>query len=140
MFANPNRGTPMNIPTDVKRVYLASPYSHAEAEVRVKRFEAVAIATAYLMAQYKFVVYSPIVHSHTVAQYLDTELDHDCWLTQDRSHIITCAAMWVYKLKGWDKSFGVSWEIGLCNGLGIPVQYLETDEVIDWAQAKGIEV
>jgi hypothetical protein len=130
----------MNIPKDVKRIYLASPYSHAEADVRADRFDAVALATAYVMEEYGYIVYSPIVHSHVVAQYLDNELDHDFWLTQDLSHISTCKELWVYKLEGWDKSFGVSWEIGLCNGLDIPVNYLEVDEVLAWAEAKGIKI
>ena len=137
---HPYRGTQMNIPTNVKRIYLASPYSHADETRRADRFAAVALATAYMMEEYGYIVYSPIVHSHVVAQYLDNELDHKFWLTQDRSHIATCAALWVYKLEGWDTSFGVSWEIGLCNGLLIPVEYLEVDEVHDWAVSKGIEI
>ena len=129
----------MNIPTNVKRIYLASPYSHPDETVMADRFNAVAMGTAYLMDTLQnVVVYSPIVHSHTVAKYLDNHLDHDFWLTQDRSHIATSAELIVYKLEGWMRSFGVSWEIGLCNGLSIPVSYLETDEVHDWAVEKGV--
>ena len=126
----------MNIPKDVKRIYLASPYSHPDPDIMISRFEEVAKATAYMMDVYKAIVYSPIVHSHIVAKYLDNHLDHEFWLTQDRSHIATCDELVVYKLHGWDKSFGVSWEIGLCNGLGIPVSYLEVDEVYEWLKGK----
>jgi hypothetical protein len=130
----------VNIAKDIKRIYLASPYSHAESHVRAERFDAVALATAYVMEEFGYVVYSPIVHSHVVAQYLDNELDHKFWLTQDLSHIATCNELWVYKIEGWDTSFGVSWEIGLCNGLDIEVKYLEREEVYDWAVAKGIKI
>ncbi|MHA2069828.1 MAG: DUF1937 family protein [Candidatus Thorarchaeota archaeon] len=91
----------MNIPKDVKRVYLASPYSHKDAAIREERFNAVALATAYVMEEFGYIVYSPIVHSHVVAQYLDNELDHQFWLTQDLSHIATCQELWVYKLEGY---------------------------------------
>jgi hypothetical protein len=130
----------MNIPTHIQRIYLASPYSHPDPDIMESRFEAVAIATAYLMDIEGSVVYSPIVHSHIVAKYLDNFLDHEFWLTQDRSHISTCDKLIVYKLEGWDKSFGVSWEIGLCNGLGIIVEYLETEVVYNWAESKGIKL
>ena len=130
----------MNIPTDVKRVYLASPYSHKDKQVMEDRFDAVAMATAFMMDVDRVIVYSPIVHSHVVAKYLDNYLDHDFWLTQDRSHIATCQELTVYKLEGWDKSFGVSWEIGLCNGLEIPVSYLEPEVVMLWAESKGISI
>jgi nucleoside 2-deoxyribosyltransferase len=131
----------MNIRTDVKRIYLASPYSHPVKEVMLDRFKDVALAAAYLMDTLQnVVVYSPIVHSHVIAKYLDNHLDHEFWLTQDRSHIATSQELIVYRLTGWQQSFGVSWEIGLCNGLGIPVSYLEVDEVHDWALAKGIPI
>jgi nucleoside 2-deoxyribosyltransferase len=120
-----------------KRVYLASPYSHEDEAVRVMRFNAVALATAYKMDM-GYVVYSPIVHSHVVAEYLDNALDHHFWLTQDASHIATCDKLTVYKLEGWNKSFGVTWEIGFANGLNIPVDYLETDLVLEWAEKKGV--
>jgi nucleoside 2-deoxyribosyltransferase len=128
----------MNIDYKAKaRVYLASPYSHEDEAIREMRFNAVALATAYMM-DIGYVVYSPIVHSHVVAEYLDNALDHQFWLTQDASHISTCNKLVVYKLEGWKKSFGVTWEIGFANGLNIPVSYLETDLVLEWANKKGV--
>lgn len=126
----------MNIPKDIRRIYLASPYSHPDEAIMEHRFREVALATAYLMEEEGAVVYSPIVHSHIVAQHLDNHKDHVFWLTQDRSHIATCDELVVCKIDGWNKSFGVSWEIGLCNGLGIPVSYLEMDDVYAWERKK----
>ena len=122
----------MNIDLGKKRIYLASPYSHDNEQIRIQRFEAVALATAFLLANQDVVVYSPIVHSHVIAQHLDNFLDHDFWLTQDASHILSCNELIVYKLAGYDKSFGVSWEIGFANGKSIPVSYLEPEEVYLW--------
>ena len=75
------KGDGMNIPKDVKRIYLASPYSHPDKGVMTSRFEGAALATAYLMDAEGAVVYSPIVHSHIVAKHLDNHLDHVFWLT-----------------------------------------------------------
>jgi nucleoside 2-deoxyribosyltransferase len=127
----------VNIPLDIKRIYLASPYSHPDPKVREERFDQVSLAAAYMMDQ-GYVVFSPIVHSHVIAKYMGNTLDHEFWLTQDGSHIITCAEVWVYKLDGWLESFGVSWEIGFSNGRSIPVHYLHPDVVHAWAQENHI--
>jgi nucleoside 2-deoxyribosyltransferase len=129
----------MNLPKDVKRIYLASPYSHPDPNIMKLRVDFAAQAAAYLLVTTNAVVYSPIVHSHYVAEYLDNHLDHTFWLAQDRSHIATCDELVVYQLNGWDKSIGVSWEIGLANGLGIWVSYLEVDKVIEWLKREGEE-
>jgi nucleoside 2-deoxyribosyltransferase len=130
----------MNISTKAKRIYLASPYSDKDPKVRQERFEAVAMAAAYMMDVMKgVVIYSPIIHSHVVAQYLSNELDHDFWLHQDVSHILSCQELVIYKIPGYDKSFGVIWEIGFANGNKIPVSYVTPDEVAIWATSKGLK-
>ena len=129
----------MNIDYEAKmRIYLASPYSHDDPKIRHKRFKDVAIASAMLM-EHGYVVYSPIVHSHVIAEYLDNALDHEFWLTQDASHIATCHQLEIFMLEGWKESFGVTWEIGFSNGLNIPVTHLEVEVVAEWADKKGIE-
>ena len=122
----------MNIIKNMKRIYLASPYSHPSEKVMHDRFEEVAIATAYLMETEDAVVYSPIVHSHVVAKYLNNHKDHLFWLKQDRSHVATCDELCVYKMDGWKESFGVTWEMGLASGLGILVSYLSPKVVKSW--------
>ena len=47
-------------------VYLASPYSHADAHVRASRFDAVCYAAAVLLGG-GVLVYAPIAHSHPIA-------------------------------------------------------------------------
>lgn len=121
-----------------QRIYLASPYSHEDPKVMQERFVSVSIASAYLMSMGN-VVFSPIVHSHVVAKYLDNALNHKFWLTQDGSHISTCDKVTIYTLDGWTTSFGVTWEIGFANGLHIPITHLTVETVQKWAKKRGIE-
>ena len=62
------------------KVYLAIPYSfNPDTAYRIAN-----IVAANLMQQ-GYIVFSPISHSHPVAEYLPTKLktDSDWWMTQD---------------------------------------------------------
>ena len=63
-----------------KKVYLAIPYTWNPE----KSFEIANVVAAQLMEQ-GYVVFSPISHSHPVAQYLPPSLltDHEFWMKQD---------------------------------------------------------
>ena len=126
--------------TDVTRVYLACPYSDPDPEIRTSRVRAADIAAAYLMEEKGYVVFSPLTHSHAIAEYLDNHLSHEFWLSQDASHILTCNKVIIYRIVGWDNSFGVAWEIGFATGQKISVEYLEPEVVVEWASKRGIEV
>ncbi len=49
-------------------IYLASPYSHPDAVVREYRFRAACQAAASVMRSGQH-VFSPIAHSHAIAEY-----------------------------------------------------------------------
>ncbi len=81
-----------------KRIYLASPYSHEDEMVMKDRFDKVCAKAAELMAR-GYIVFSPIAHSHPIAQHLPisytTDFDH--WMKQDLDYIeIWADEIWVY--------------------------------------------
>jgi nucleoside 2-deoxyribosyltransferase len=100
-------------------IYLASPYSHPSAHVRQQRFEAACRAAAALLRA-GIPVFSPIAHSHPIAQHglPDT---WEFWRSIDREYLRRCRALVVLRLSGWDTSVGVQAEIELARRWGIPV-------------------
>lgn len=105
-------------------VYLASPYSHADPEVKRQRYEAACKAAGKLMAS-GVCVFSPIAHSHAIEQFFGKLEGHDFWLKQDFAVLRHCSELMVLRLDGWDRSFGVGEEIKLATQLHIPVLYVD---------------
>lgn len=94
-------------------IYLASPYSHPDAEVREERFRAACRAASVLMSRGHAVV-SPIAHSHAVCVHsaggLDA-LDAALWQRQDAPLLAAASEVWVLLLPGWTQSAGVQHEV-----------------------------
>ena len=105
--------------------YLASPYSHADAEVREWRFREACRVAAELM-QHGQVVFSPITHSHPIAEAKPGPwaVDHDFWLRQDAPYLEACMKLYVLALPGWEQSRGVAHEIARARERGIPVEII----------------
>ena len=104
--------------------YLACPYSHPDREVRVERFEAANVASAHLMALGK-VVFSPISHTHPIAEVADLPKGWDYWKEFDLAYLSCSCEVYVLKLGGWEESKGVTAEIATAEKMKIPVHYLE---------------
>ena len=99
-------------------IYLASPYTHADAGVREERFRAACRAAATLMRQ-GHVVFAPIVHGHPlVAEGLPIEWPW--WERFDREHLSRCDEVVVLMLDGWESSAGVQAEIRIAAESGKP--------------------
>lgn len=107
--------------------YLACPYSHPDRSVRVARFEAANRTAAVLMAEGHY-VYSPISHTHPIAEAGDLPLDWDYWEQYDRLFLNTSKLVKVLMLDGWKESKGVAGEVAIAAELGIPVEYLVPQE------------
>jgi hypothetical protein len=108
-------------------IYLASPYSvgNAGKNKRTRRFKQACKKAAELMAQ-GYAVFCPIAHSHPIEVIgMDTIEGHDFWLKQDFAVLGRCDKLIVYKMPGWDKSFGISKEIAYANDLNIPIEFIE---------------
>ncbi len=105
--------------------YLASPYSHADPAVRDERFREACRVAAELMQRGE-VVFSPIAHSHSIAEAKPGPwaIDHDFWLRQDAPYLEACSMLYVLALPGWEQSRGVAHEIGRARERGIPVEFI----------------
>lgn len=111
------------------KIYLATAYSHPDKKVRLARFEAVNRKAAELMVR-GYVVFSPISHSHPVANYIPQE--HVCswefWKTQDFPLIEWADELWVMDIPGWQESVGVTAEIEHAQKLRMPVVFTRLED------------
>ena len=107
-----------------KCIYLATPYSHPDPEIRHKRYLGVNLAAAGLIKSGNY-VYSPITHCHPLTQLADLPMGWEYWAEFDTAMLQMCHQLTVLKQQGWEESIGVATEIDLAKGLGIPVGYME---------------
>lgn len=107
-------------------IYIASPYSHPDAEVREARYRDVLNYTSTEL-QKGLVAFSPIVYGHPFAVDLGHAFDHRAWLLFNESLMLRASSIQVLCLPGWLKSKGVSSEIAFAERLRIPVSYIEVD-------------
>jgi hypothetical protein len=105
-------------------IYLATPYSHDDPEVRQKRFEVVNSVAAKLLSQ-GLHVYSPISHTHPVAMAGDLPKTWEFWETYDRAFLSKCSLLLVLRQDGWQNSVGVKGEIAIAHEYNIPVNYMD---------------
>jgi hypothetical protein len=107
-----------------KLVYLACPYSHPDRAVRVARFESANRMAAQLMAVGEY-VFSPISHTHPIAEAGGLPLGWDFWEGYDRAILANCEKVVVLKLDCWYESKGVAAEIAIAREMGLPIQFAD---------------
>lgn len=105
-------------------IYLASPYTHEDFDVRERRYKLAVSATNHLMNK-GLVVYSPISHSHHIDLFHpDDSRGHEFWMKQCITMLDSAESLMVLKLKGWDTSKGVAMEIAHAQKIGIPIEFM----------------
>ncbi len=102
-------------------VYLASPYSDPDPEVRQRRHDAVFAAVRRLRTP-KMIIFSPIVASHPYAM-VDGPGTWETWEAEDRLALLSRDELWIYQIKGWYESEGIQAEVEIADGAGMPVKY-----------------
>lgn len=104
-------------------IYLACPYSHDDPSVRRERFR---LANEYAgrLMNAGLLIFSPISHTHPIAEEGELPLGWEFWERCDRTYLDVCRAMIVLKLDGWAESKGVSAEIRIMDEMRKPVYYL----------------
>jgi nucleoside 2-deoxyribosyltransferase len=110
-------------------IYLASPYSHPDPAVRQIRYEVACEAAAYLMRR-GLMVFSPIVHSHPIAQY-GLPKDYAFWRQYDEALMDACWGIVVLMIDGWRESKGVTAEIEYMSRKGIAAEYLDPEDMVN---------
>lgn len=103
-------------------IYLATPYSHPCPVIRWVRFETVNRIAADMMLRGLF-VYSPISHSHPIAQY-GLPKDWEYWNKIDTFFLSICKKMIVVMADGWKESVGLKSEIQIAERIGIEIEYI----------------
>ncbi|MCX7425138.1 MAG: DUF1937 family protein [Planctomycetia bacterium] len=103
-------------------IYLASPFTHVDPEVRQQRFEAACRAAAVLINRGK-IVFSPISHSYGICAY-GVPGDWHFWQRHDQRYLEMCDEVVVLMLDGWQASVGVQAEIAIARELGKPITFL----------------
>ena len=91
-----------------KVIYLASPYSHPDADVRKYRYEQARDATIWLINK-GYRVFSPIVYSHQLA-LAGLASDWQFWSAFDLAMIDRCDVLWILDIDGRQQSIGVEKE------------------------------
>ena len=103
-------------------IYLAGPYSHADADVRQQRFVEHCIAAAKLAELDRGAVFAPVVHGHSLCETGGLcRFEHDFWMRQCLPFLECADALLVLTLDGWRESKGTRAEIDLAEQLRIPV-------------------
>ena len=102
-------------------IYVASPYSHPDAAVRTARYDAARRHAARLVREGRL-AYSPIVHSHPLAE-LGLPGDWTYWAEHNRHMLAACRELVVLALPGWQESQGVAAEVTMAGELGLPVRF-----------------
>ena len=93
-----------------KLVYLATPYTKYYIGQENAANDAAKIAAKLLASG--VAIYSPIVYTHQLAIHGNLNpLDHSLWLPFDQPFLDVCNCLCVLKLKGWQESFGIDFEI-----------------------------
>lgn len=108
-------------------VYLASPYTHQDPEVRAQRFDRVCREAGRMMAAGE-AVFCPIAHSHPIELALPGIEGFDFWMRQDVPILRHASRMVVLMLDGWSESKGVAHEIDVAERLYIPLTFVVDDE------------
>ena len=108
--------------------YLASPYTHFEGGLENAFQEAAELAGRLLLAGVH--CFSPIVHGHPLSQYGGVEaINHILWLEHDEKHMARCDALLVATFKGWEDSYGVTYEIDWFKRADRPVRFIDPESL-----------
>jgi hypothetical protein len=89
--------------------YLATPYSLYVGGIERAFIDACKVTAALIKAGYS--VYSPIAHTHPIASHGGMDpMDHKIWLPFDEAMMVSCDALLVARLPGWEESYGIEYE------------------------------
>lgn len=106
-------------------VYLAVPYSHPDPAIQEQRFRA-ANRVAGILMERGHVVFSPISHSHPIAEDYDLPREWAFWEAQDVAFLSVSSTLFVLAIDGWRESRGVTAEIAIAEERQIPVRLIDS--------------
>lgn len=108
------------------RIYLACPYSDPDPAVRRYRYMAVTAAAAAQLTKFGSLVFSPVTHSHYLAEQFGCSQDGGFWKDWYLSFLEHWAThLYVLQLQGWEESKGVNAEIDYAERHNIPIRMMQ---------------
>jgi hypothetical protein len=108
-------------------IYLACPYTHPSAAIRLQRFQEATKAAAALIKQGR-IVFSPITMTHPIDIEMagsDNTLGSDFWVAFDEAFLERCDVFVLLPLDGWGQSRGIRREIEYFQKAGKPLMALD---------------
>lgn len=109
-------------------IYIGSPYSHSDKEVREKRFKIACQSAAKLM-NLGLNVFCPILNSHTLESTGLVPYGWTFWQKHDLPILRRCDLLLVLMFEGWDRSKGLRGEIDYAIEHKIPILYVQLEEL-----------
>ena len=109
-------------------IYLASPYSHPDDNIRENNYKVIAEIAAKMTSE-GHVVLSPIAYGHNLLGFCEMPSDWEFWKNFCLTFLEKCDELIVFKMEGWDKSKGVAEEIEFAQKKGIKITYKEIKNV-----------
>ena len=109
--------------SDRNLVYLATPYSHPNPDVRESRYDLATEIAAYF-SRLGHIIFSPITHSHPMAVNHDMPGSWDFWKVIDLGFLQHCHMMMIVALPAWKESTGVLAEKKFAEENGINVVFV----------------
>jgi hypothetical protein len=109
-----------------KMVYLASPYTSPDKAVEAERFLAACKACGWLMNNRPDIqmFYSPIAHTHPIAQVCTLPGVWQFWAAADEAILSRSSEIWILCIPGRKKSTGVNAEIKIAAKFGLSIKYV----------------
>ena len=94
----------------MRRIYLASPYTHPDFRVRQHRYLEV-LRMTHTYTSLGYTIFSPIVASHNLTEVGPLPVEFSFWKEWCESFIREWAtAFWIAKIPGWKESVGINAE------------------------------
>lgn len=113
-------------------IYLATPYSDPNHDIREMRFTLVSHVAGVLMKAGNH-VFSPISHTHPIGCACDMPTDWEFWRKFDEVMLRKCDVLVVLKLKGCEHSIGVKGEIEIAKSLGMPIFFTTYEKPLQFS-------
>lgn len=104
-------------------IYIASPYSHPDPQVRQARFLAALRYTNEIIREGE-IAFSAIAYGHPFACYVAAPTDFLSWRALNHHMIALSQQVHVLTLDGWEESAGVKDEILYANEIDKPIVFV----------------
>lgn len=108
--------------------YLANPFTHKLKKVRKQRVKDCTEATIRLLS-YNIQTFTPIAYNGSWHEEANLPCEWEFWEKYDKNFLERCDGLLVLMLSGWQDSVGVKAEIRHAEKLGMPVLFIDLEDV-----------